>query len=107
MRQWSCNGVIKVGSGSLKSQTPEQTTPYGRIGAWNWEDLEAARLQANQLSRPRGAHKPTPDQWWSARQTLTSEKRTAFLATLVQKALGIAAGQPKENKLRKRDDDQP
>jgi hypothetical protein len=100
------NGAIEAGIGSLKSRTDEQAARQGRAGAWSWDDLEAARLRGNELSRPRGAHGPTPDQLWSARPVLADEEREGFLATLArqQEELGLAPGAAQEDELTEREE---
>jgi hypothetical protein len=50
----------------------------GRPGEWTCDDVEGARLQANELSRPRGAKGPTPDQGWQARTRVTAEELQTF-----------------------------
>jgi len=87
----------KVGRQSRRRQ--------GRAGAWSQEDQETARLQANALSWPHGAHGRTPDQLWSVRPVLSAEECAGFLASLAgeQEALGSAAERPEENALSERE----
>jgi hypothetical protein len=72
------NGSQEAGIGSLKTRAEHQAMRNGRPGEWTCDDVEAARLQANELSRPKGAKGPTPDQGWQARTRVTAEERQAF-----------------------------
>lgn len=47
-------------------------------GYWTWDDVEAARLEANATSRPHGPRGPSPDQMWEARLPITNVNRTLF-----------------------------
>jgi hypothetical protein len=85
------NGTREVGIGSLKTRAEHEAAWNGRPGEWTGDDVEAARMQANELSRPRG-HKPacrdatcrgagrgsTPDQAWAGRARVTAEEHKAF-----------------------------
>jgi transposase InsO family protein len=98
------NGSIEAGIGSLKNRTEAQAVRQGRDGAWSWEDLETARLQANELSRPRGVRGPTPDEMWAARRVVSDEERGAFLATLTSQQEELAReenGPGKQDKARR------
>jgi len=80
----SYNGAIEAGIGSLKTRTHLHAARYGHPDWWTCDDAEAARLQANELTRPWGAASPTPDQAWSQRPLITSDERSAFLATVAR-----------------------
>jgi hypothetical protein len=56
------NGAIEAGIGSLKTRTERQALWAGRPGPWTWQDVEAARQEANATARPHGAYGPTPEQ---------------------------------------------
>ena len=60
------NGTIEAGIGSLKSRTECQAFKAGRVGFWTWDDVEAARHEANLTARPHGEGGPTPAQAWRA-----------------------------------------
>jgi hypothetical protein len=47
----------------------------GRPGFWTSDDLLAARLRANRLSRPWGALGPTPEESWTTRSVLSLDER--------------------------------
>jgi transposase InsO family protein len=76
------NGAIEAGIGALKWRTEWRALRRGCPGAWSWDDVEGARLEANAQARPRGARGPTPDEAWAARRALGPEERDAFQATL-------------------------
>jgi len=72
------NGACEAGIGSMKTRTHHESARHDHPGEWSCDDCEAARLQANELARPWGAHQPTPDQAWAERALITPEERTAF-----------------------------
>ena len=76
------NGSIEAGIGSLKTRVFYEAARYGRPAQWTCDDVEAGRLQANELARPRGYPGPTPDELWARRQSLTEEERAAFKAAV-------------------------
>jgi len=76
------NGSIEAGIGSLKTRTHLHAARHGHPDWWTCDDAEAARLEANALTRPWGAKSPTPDQAWNQRPPLTSGERIDFLATV-------------------------
>jgi len=76
------NGSIEAGIGSLKARTADHAVRHGRPGDWSWDDVEAARWEANATARPHGVNRPTPDQSWAARTPITAEERTLFRATV-------------------------
>jgi transposase InsO family protein len=82
VRRPQYNGSIEAGIGSLKIRTAEQAARQGRAEQWSWDDLEAARLQGNELSRPRGVRGPTPDEMWAARRLVSAEERLRFQTTV-------------------------
>jgi len=76
------NGSIEAGIGSLKARTEDHAARHGRAGQWTWDDVEAARWEANATARPHGVNRPTPDESWAARQPIGAEERTLFRATV-------------------------
>lgn len=74
----SYNGAIEAGIGSLKARTAAHAARLGRPGAWTWDDVAAARLEANATARPRGPNGPTPDQAWAARASIPTDERVSF-----------------------------
>jgi transposase InsO family protein len=71
------NGAIEASIGSLTKRTQFEAERRGD-DAWTSADLDAARALANDLSRPRGLHGPTPTQAWDARRAPTESDRDAF-----------------------------
>lgn len=57
---------------------------HGHAGEWNCDDVEAARLQANELARPWGHNQPTPDIAWVEREPITPQDRSSFAASVQQ-----------------------
>ena len=55
-----------------------QAARNDRPGEWTCDDVEAARLRANELSRPHGLRGPTPDELWEQRDPITPAERSAF-----------------------------
>ncbi len=49
-----------------------------RAGGWTGACLEAARRQANELTRPEGHRRPTPGQRWGARTPISATQREQF-----------------------------
>ena len=78
------NGSIEAGIGSLKSRTEAQAARQGRAGWWSFEDVAAAREQANATARPRGPSGPTPEEAWQQRQPVTGTMRALFTAALAK-----------------------
>jgi hypothetical protein len=76
------NGSVEAGIGSLKDRTDARAARAGHAGRWTWDDVAGACAEANTLSRPRGASGPSPDELWSARETITAEERAAFGAAV-------------------------
>ena len=74
----SYNGSIEAGIGSLKARTEAHAARHGRPGGWTWDDVAAARLEANATARPRGPTGPTPDQAWAARASIPAGERVSF-----------------------------
>jgi len=72
------NGSIEAGIGSMKARTDHHAARSGRPGEWSCEDLEAARLEANETGRPWGSHGDTPDDVWAERGRVTDEDRRAL-----------------------------
>jgi transposase InsO family protein len=79
-RQPRYNGAIEAGIGSLKTRIEVHATRLGRPGVWTWDDVEAARSEANATARPRGLSEPTPDEAWAARAPVSDVERGNFQA---------------------------
>ncbi|HEV3025157.1 MAG TPA: transposase family protein [Pirellulales bacterium] len=76
------NGAAEAGIGSLKTRTETHSVRQGRPGCWTWDDVEAARAEANATARPQGPSGPTPDESWNARRPVLPAERHLFQATV-------------------------
>lgn len=72
------NGACEAGIGTLKTYAHHEAARNDHPGEWTCDDVEAARLRANELSRPKGLQGPTPDQIWQERSRLSPQERSAF-----------------------------
>jgi transposase-like protein len=64
------NGSIEAGIGSVQTRAHHEAARHGHAGEWNCNDVEAARLQANELARPWGFDQSSPKEAWAARPRL-------------------------------------
>ncbi len=78
------NAAIEAGIGSFQTRAHHEAARYGHPGEWNCNDVEAARLQANELARPWGHKAQTPDIAWIERQPIAAEERDAFALSVQQ-----------------------
>jgi hypothetical protein len=76
-------------SAHLKTRAHHQAARNNRPGEWTCDDVEAARLQANQTHRPRGHRGPTPEELWDTRYRVTAANRQD-LARAVARLVPIA-----------------
>ena len=72
------NGSAEAGIGTLKTYAHHEAARNDRPGEWTCDDVEAARLRANELSRPHGLCGPTPNELWDSRIPITPSERSAF-----------------------------
>lgn len=72
------NGAVEAGTGAIKTRAFHHACRHDRPWEWTCDDVEAARLQANETARPRGQRGPTPDQSWAAREPLRPDERQGF-----------------------------
>jgi transposase InsO family protein len=72
------NGGCEAGIGSLKVRVQHITAWAGRPGDWTLDDVEWARCETNELGRPRGRWRPTPDEAFAARRPITERERKDF-----------------------------
>jgi len=72
------NGSAEAGIGTLKTYAHHEAARNDRPGEWTCDDVEAARLRANELSRPHGLRGPTPNELWENRDQITPAERSAF-----------------------------
>jgi Integrase core domain len=76
------NGSCEAGIGSMRTRTHHQSVRRGLAGQWTCDDMEAARLQANELARPWGLTGPPPAQIWQSRKVLCRQEREKFARTV-------------------------
>ena len=78
------NGSCEAGIGSIKLRAHLEAARHDRPGEWTCDDIEAARLMANETARPRGYASPTPDVAWRCRAPIAGPCREAFIRTYEQ-----------------------
>lgn len=78
------NAAIEAGIGSFQTRAHHEAARHGHAGEWNCEDVEAARLQANELARPWGHHADTPDIAFIEREPINNQDRIAFHTSVQQ-----------------------
>jgi hypothetical protein len=76
------NGSCEAGIGSIKTRAHHIAAREGRPGAWTCDDVEEARLQANETARPLGAGSPSPDELWARRARVENDERGTFQQTV-------------------------
>ena len=62
----------------MKRRTRAAAAVSGRLGKWTSDDMEAARLQANQTARPWGVLGETPDEAWDRGESIPQAERDKF-----------------------------
>jgi transposase InsO family protein len=72
------NGSIEAGTGSIETRAYHHAARHGRPWEWTCDDVEWARLQANETGRPHGRNGPTPDEAWAEREAIRDDEREAF-----------------------------
>ena len=72
------NGACEAGHGSIKTRAHHIAARAGRPGQWICDDLEAARVQANELSRPQGYGGPSPNRLWEEIKYVSDRDRCRF-----------------------------
>jgi transposase InsO family protein len=90
------NGAIEAGIGSLATRTEHHAARHDRPGHWTCDDVAAAQAEANNTARPHGPTRPTPDQSWATRPTITAAQRILFQETVNRhrKEVCVPQGQP-------------
>lgn len=79
------NGSIEAGAGSIKIRAHHLAAAAGRAACWSFDDVEAARLEANEV-RPGGVGRPSRAERWDARAPLASGLREELRAQLARRA---------------------
>lgn len=72
------NGAIEAGVGSIKTRCHHRAAREGRAGRWTCDDVEGARLEANETGRPSGALGPVPRERWDLRERVGLDERDLF-----------------------------
>ena len=65
--------------GTARSRRGRTTTRRGTAGGWTYDDVEAARQEANTLAHPFGENGPTLQDRWQQREPITEGQRQAVL----------------------------
>lgn len=92
------NGSIEAGIGSVQTRTHHEAARHGHAGEWNCDDVEAGRLQANELAKPWGFDQDSPNEAWAARRHLNFFDRWHLQGELekalpsVRQELGLLPG---------------
>lgn len=85
------NGGVEAGVGALKGRTAAQALARGAPGEWTWEDLEAARQEANAVCVARRETSPTRAAVWAGRSPLDEPTRATFQAEVLRQQGSAAA----------------
>ena len=85
------NGSIEATIGSLKNRTERYAALRLGPGHWTTADTEAARHEANAVTRPNGT---CPAQVWTARPMIAPAQRHAFFEAATRRFESIAQAQP-------------
>lgn len=72
------NGACEAGIGGIKCRAHELSARHDRPGEWSCDDVEGARLMANQTARPYGAAGLSPDEAWKNRRPISTDERSEF-----------------------------
>jgi transposase InsO family protein len=76
------NGSCEAANGSMRRRTNYFADRAEDSQRWTSKSLEAARRQANELTRPHGHLGPTPTELWASRTPITSEERDQTAAAI-------------------------
>jgi transposase InsO family protein len=76
------NGSCEAANGSMRRRTNYFANRAGNSDRWASDSLEAACLQANELTRPHGYLGPTPSELWASRTPITREERDHLAAAI-------------------------
>lgn len=84
------NGACEAGIGSLKTEAYWEAARNDRPGEWTCDDVEGARMRANQTHKPNGFDEPSPEQAWRDRQPVSDQARSRLRQT-VEALVPVAA----------------
>jgi len=80
----SYNGSAEAGVGAMKGRTEMQAWQRGVSECWTWEDVEAARQEANAVCVGRRDGSPTRAEVWESRPRLGEEARAELRAEVLR-----------------------
>lgn len=80
----SYNGSAEAGVGAMKGRTQMQAWLRDASGSWTWEDMEAARQEANAAYVGRRKSSPTRAQVWALRPRLDEAVRATLRAEVLR-----------------------
>jgi hypothetical protein len=80
------NGACEAGIGGLKIHAQIESGRHDRPGQWTCDDIETARLMANETANPKGSDHGTPDFEWARRTPITKADRVAFIESYFREA---------------------
>jgi transposase InsO family protein len=69
------NGACEAGGGSIKTRAHHLAAAHGREACWSCDDVESARMEANEAPRTNG---PTPGERWRGRSPLPAWLRASL-----------------------------
>ncbi len=72
------NGSAESWIGTLKTYAHHEAARNGLPGEWTCDDVESARLRANELSLPQCLRGLTPAEIWESRRAIGSAERSSF-----------------------------
>ena len=75
----------------MKSRTRWIAAQDARVGSWTSDDLEAARILANETPRVHAQHGKAPDELWKSRQPIRAALRDTFRGNVGREVLELKA----------------
>jgi transposase InsO family protein len=85
------NGSAEAGVGAMKGRTEARALARGAPGDWTWDDVEAARQEANAACVGRREASPTRAGVWASRPPLGAQERATFHAEVLRQRQGKAS----------------
>ena len=87
------NGAVEAGNGGVKTRIHLLAAAHGHPGLWTLNDVEGARLAANETGHCPVADGLSPDDAWTRRRPITDAERDAFAAALRERLTAVLADQ--------------
>jgi transposase InsO family protein len=69
------NGAVEAGGGQFKTRAHILAAKMNHPERWTADDVEGARIVANQILRPWGKDGPTPGERWKTRTAISDQER--------------------------------